>query len=1762
MRKSMMSHKVVIIIAMFFLVLGIIFSILDYNITGFVVSESYDQEMYSHKVSGSVQDMLNTIYSFQKEDYLLKLQNYSDGLEFIETIVSENDINEYEVFNIVKVSARKNEIISIIKSENVEMVDSNIALYGLRDSALGYLGVKEVKESVTSNNFNDINGEGVKVAIIDSGLYLQNDEFCENVGEESCFIKRWKSTIKNDDDVDSIVETRNLTQNKFMDKETTKEFDLNKSDVVLYIELFGSEDVIDIESASMSIYNISSDTANVKVICGNEEIPVNLNHEISIEKCMNISRSTSIIRDYRPNNYLINFTLTGEGKVKVDNLDVSYSFNNTEYNGSAIDMTGHGTQVAGIFHSTAPESDVYVYKIINESNEGNLESLIAAMESAIYDEVDIMSMSFGFNEEGKDCYHQDFQLLKSIIDDANKYGIKIIAAAGNDNDKEISVPACFENTIAIGSIDEEGNPLNFSHGEEMDFVMPGKDIVSTSMNGVNMGSGTSFSTPFASGIIAMMQEKLVQDLGVSWNYNDMFKFLKNYSTNLTTEEHSNETGYGTLKYNKLVSSYNTNGLWMFSRNEITLSLDNLQDSIQLFTSKNDLDIEFSWDNSSTKNNENISILIDEKSSNFTINSLENSEIVTFSIDKNYTERITHNEVIDIVVSGSDGETEKIIVNVIAGNNSIDTDYELFFIPEYLDVDYEEDIEETLSNLSKGFYHLDNAMAWLQIDKLFNATEFFLKIYNETGLYILLSASDWNKLDETEIGENLEYDHYILADKYSYTQFNRTGNYSYELIATVDGINKTLGDGSFEILNNYSIDLYNEYFMLGENFGLDLTGNYSDGTELSSFVYLYGSSLNLSIDNITYLENFSHVFGDYSTYYVPIIEEGLHNVSINLSYLGYNLNIEKEIYFIEPINYTIEVDSLDVYDEAMNVSFLFSHNENTYPNLTLKFGPTVPRTIDYFDEVYEYVGINETITKFTYEILNNVSSFTPYQLGFNFDISTPCSTCEGGIFNYSLREYVNFILHPIIESNISLDLSIDDNEIYLMENETLIISINNLENQSIIGDLYVKYQDSLGSNIIYLGNKTISENSTFDFDFSKIYSIPGNIDLEVIFNYSNYSLSKDLSFSVNENPISKQITIDGTQKEGEDITAKVNVTNNNNEDVVVVVSVDDETKLARKISGSYNKQKTISSKSSELFEFDFNITDSGIASLSGTIVVGSYNETWSKDFSVSSGDEIIIELEETYEDYELTFDDVAYFIVDNDCENVYDECNETCEDKNETCENSCDSTYDIAKESYDSCRADCDKYDDSDDRKECRDDCKDDKADAEEERDECLDECSEQCEDCNDECTDAYDECVDESVEVELYAEWELEDEDITLYAIGENDYEKIVAVDESNKYDFDDDGYYETEIYLNELIEDESYTCEDDCELAEDEGDDQCKIEQDYCRDSCDDYDCKNDCRDDYDECKEIVDENLEDCMDDCEIVYGSYEIKIRRIELEEVEGYIFDNDNNQNNNNDVINNTDQNITQNNSIQNDTRNETQENPNEECSLRNLGKCKTAEECGLAFGKWMNGKCLTDSEYNDLVNQNNNNNNNNDVNQDNASNGNDVTNPDPNGNNDVSDPKPQPRPDPTPDIDEPSNDSSGIGGILYALLAIMTVGLLGAGGFYLYKSYNYEHQQETIQQIDNDEERKLEEYFIKQILKGHDVAFISTSLRKLGWNGILVDKVVQNLQSDENKQMSVKIAKYALDNNLTAEEIKLRFAHNGPQIVEPAIIILHKFKQAS
>lgn len=124
-----------------------------------------------------------------------------------------------------------------------------------------------------------------------------------------------------------------------------------------------------------------------------------------------------------------------------------------ETRGSPDVATFHGTHVAGIIAANgklkgvAPDAQIYAYRALGPGGSGNTEQVLAAIDAAIQDKVDVLNLSLGNNMNGPDLP------ISIALNRAVEMGIVAVTSNGNSgpNIWTVGSPGTSEKAISVGA---------------------------------------------------------------------------------------------------------------------------------------------------------------------------------------------------------------------------------------------------------------------------------------------------------------------------------------------------------------------------------------------------------------------------------------------------------------------------------------------------------------------------------------------------------------------------------------------------------------------------------------------------------------------------------------------------------------------------------------------------------------------------------------------------------------------------------------------------------------------------------------------------------------------------------------------------------------------------------------------------------------------------------------------------------------------------------------------------------------------------------------------------------------------------------------------------------------------------------------------------------------------------------------------------------------------------------------------------------------
>ena len=182
------------------------------------------------------------------------------------------------------------------------------------------------------------------------------------------------------------------------------------------------------------------------------------------------------------------------------------------------DAFGHGTGVAGIIASLAPEVELISVRILDAYNRASGEALLTALEWTLQQNVDVVNLSLTTSRKAI------IQPLFELCEQAYRQETLLVSSKRNFGD--IGCPAMFSSVISIDNDTQFEQPwqLRYLPQNVIEFAARGMNVsTSAPGGGYQLQTGTSFACPHVSGICALLRE--LYPRANSWEIKTILKSL-------------------------------------------------------------------------------------------------------------------------------------------------------------------------------------------------------------------------------------------------------------------------------------------------------------------------------------------------------------------------------------------------------------------------------------------------------------------------------------------------------------------------------------------------------------------------------------------------------------------------------------------------------------------------------------------------------------------------------------------------------------------------------------------------------------------------------------------------------------------------------------------------------------------------------------------------------------------------------------------------------------------------------------------------------------------------------------------------------------------------------------------------------------------------------------------------------------------------------------------------------------------------------------
>lgn len=166
------------------------------------------------------------------------------------------------------------------------------------------------------------------------------------------------------------------------------------------------------------------------------------------------------------------------------------------------ELAGHGTYIAGLIATIAPEAKILPLRAIDTDGHGTAFAVAGALLEAYSRGADIVNLSFGNGE--------DIGVLEPILEAMTDDGILVVVASGNGGaNGNGTFPAKMGPVLAVAATDQFDVKAPFSNaGPYISLCAPGVGVVSAFPGGgYVLADGTSAAAAIVSGSAALVMSK-------------------------------------------------------------------------------------------------------------------------------------------------------------------------------------------------------------------------------------------------------------------------------------------------------------------------------------------------------------------------------------------------------------------------------------------------------------------------------------------------------------------------------------------------------------------------------------------------------------------------------------------------------------------------------------------------------------------------------------------------------------------------------------------------------------------------------------------------------------------------------------------------------------------------------------------------------------------------------------------------------------------------------------------------------------------------------------------------------------------------------------------------------------------------------------------------------------------------------------------------------------------------------------------------------
>ena len=257
----------------------------------------------------------------------------------------------------------------------------------------------------------------------------------------------------------------------------------------------------------------------------------------------------------------IGYVVNGIDVVNSDVYPVDGDGHGTHVSGTIAKSTNNAIGIAGLAHGAC----IMPVKVLDDDGSGSFADITEGIYYAVNNGARVINMSLGTNAR-YDITND--QIMDLALNHAYTSGVTVVCASGNDGSrKNVSYPAIYPTTIAVGAVDLHSKVTRYSNkGDNLDLVALGGDnskalngdgftdgvLQETYINGAWgywFYSGTSMASPHVAAVAAM----LYADVTKNHTPDSILQTLTSTALDLNESGFDNTSGYGLVQaYDALV----------------------------------------------------------------------------------------------------------------------------------------------------------------------------------------------------------------------------------------------------------------------------------------------------------------------------------------------------------------------------------------------------------------------------------------------------------------------------------------------------------------------------------------------------------------------------------------------------------------------------------------------------------------------------------------------------------------------------------------------------------------------------------------------------------------------------------------------------------------------------------------------------------------------------------------------------------------------------------------------------------------------------------------------------------------------------------------------------------------------------------------------------------------------------------------------------------------------------------------------------------